>query len=154
MTEPLTRLPSRNPRDLGQAMDQRQRGSTSALEGAEASNLGSGVTGGGDATAGGGGGEGSSDYALAYGQIDQAGHDSGTPTYGALAGSINSSNKLFTVAALIYLSGTLAVWRNGVLQCQGSGTFEWVETTPGSGTFTFGTAPETGDWLLVMYRTD
>ncbi len=83
-------------------------------------------------------------------RIDQAG-GTGTPTYGALSGAINGANALFTVSANYYVSGTLKVYRNGVLLAQGSGADEWAETDPAAGTFTLGTAPKTGNWLLVEY---
>lgn len=87
-----------------------------------------------------------SDIIAAY--IDQSG---GTgDTYGALSGAVNGSNKVFTVSQGEYTSGGLRVWLNGQLQTQGSGE-DWTETTPGSGTFTFATAPETGDEITAIY---
>jgi len=85
-----------------------------------------------------------------YTQIDQVG-GTGTPTYGAITGAINGSNKVFTVSAGYYISGTLMVWLNGVLQFQGTAANEWSETSPAAGTFTFGTAPPTGSGIHVSY---
>lgn len=82
-------------------------------------------------------------------QIDQSG---GTAdTYGSLSGTINGSNTLFTVSKSEYITGTLRVFLNGQLQTQGSAE-DWVETTPASGTFTFNTAPQTGDEITVAYN--
>jgi len=82
-------------------------------------------------------------------QTDQSG---GTgDTYGVLAGAINGSNALFTVSLGSYTSGKLLVYRNGLLQTQGSAE-DWVETTPASGTFTFNSAPKTGDLITVVYN--
>lgn len=92
---------------------------------------------------GGGGGSGGSTF------IDQT-PDNGT--YGALAGLVNSSNTVFTVSQGAYLSGYLQVFRNGLLQLQGASD-DWQETTPASGTFTFNTAPTTGDIITVVYQT-
>jgi len=81
--------------------------------------------------------------------IDQTG---GTAdTYGVLAGSVNSSNKVFTTSASKYVSGSLTVYLNGQLQTQGSSE-DWVETTPASGTFTFAVAPTTGDEITAVYK--
>lgn len=81
--------------------------------------------------------------------IDQSGGTS--DTYGVLAGTINSSNTLFTVSESSYASGTLKVWLNGQLMTQGTGE-DFVETTPASGTFTFNTAPATGSLITVEYQ--
>lgn len=80
--------------------------------------------------------------------IDQT-PDNGT--YGLLSGSVNGSNTVFTVSQGSYGTGTLQVYLNGVLQEQGSGK-DWTETTPASGTFTFATAPQTGDIITVSYQ--
>jgi nitrogen fixation protein len=72
-------------------------------------------------------------------------------TYALLSGSINGSNTLFTVSQGVYISGTLVVARNGQVLTQG-GSNDWVETTPASGTFTFNTAPNTGDILTAWYN--
>lgn len=82
-------------------------------------------------------------------QIDCSGGTS--DTYGTLAGLINSSNTLYTVSLASYISGSLRVYLNGQLQTQGSSE-DWVETTPTSGTFTFATAPATGDIIIAMYQ--
>jgi hypothetical protein len=99
---------------------------------------------------GGGGSGGSSSPGAAATKIDQAG-GTGTPTYGALAGAINGSNAVFTVSSGYYVSGTVMVWLNGVLVCQGTGSNEWSETSATAGTVTFGTAPQSGDWILMQY---
>lgn len=70
-------------------------------------------------------------------------------TYGLLAGLVNDVNTLFTVSEEIYKSGTLRVFVNGVLQQNG---VSWTETTPGSGTFTFVSAPFTGDIISAIYQ--
>lgn len=70
-------------------------------------------------------------------------------TYGLLAGLVNDANTLFTVSEGIYSSGTLRVFVNGVLQQNG---VSWTETTPGSGTFTFTSAPFTGDIITAIYQ--
>ena len=72
-------------------------------------------------------------------------------TYALLSGSINGSNTLFTVSQGVYISGTLVVARNGQVLTQGASN-DWVETTPASGTFTFNTAPNTGDILTAWYN--
>jgi hypothetical protein len=72
-------------------------------------------------------------------------------TYALLTGTINGSNTLFTVSQGVYISGTLVVARNGQVLTQG-GSNDWVETTPASGTFTFNTAPNTGDILTAWYN--
>jgi len=74
----------------------------------------------------------------------------GGGTYGVLAGLVNGSNALFTVSTGAYTTGTLKVWLNGVLVRQVAGGF--AETTPGSGTFTMGVAPPTGNWLMAEYE--
>lgn len=82
-------------------------------------------------------------------QVDSSGGTS--DTYGVLSGLVNSSNKVYTVSLGSYVSGSLRVYLNGQLQTQGSAE-DWVETTPSSGTFTFATAPTTGDIIIVMYQ--
>lgn len=82
-------------------------------------------------------------------QIDSSGGTS--DTYGVLGGLVNSSNTLYTVSLGSYVSGSLEVYLNGQLQTQGTAE-DWVETTPASGTFTFNTAPQTGDVIMVGYR--
>lgn len=81
--------------------------------------------------------------------IDQAGGTS--DTYGALTGTRNGSNTVFTVSQGSYATGTLQVWRNGQLLTQGSSE-DWTETTPGSGTFTFVVAPASTDEITVAYQ--
>ena len=82
--------------------------------------------------------------------VDQAAGAS--DTYGALGGTRNGSNTLFTVSQAAYATGTLKVWRNGQLQTQGTGD-DWTETTPASGTFTFTVAPAATDDITVEYQT-
>jgi hypothetical protein len=69
-----------------------------------------------------------------------------------LSGTVNGSNAIFTVPDGVYVSGSLQVYRNGQLQTQG-GSNDFTETTPGSGTFTFVTAPLTGDVITAVYQT-
>ena len=82
-------------------------------------------------------------------QVDSNGGTS--DTYGTLSGLVNSSNTVYTVSLGSYISGSLRVYLNGQLQTQGSAE-DWTETTPSSGTFTFATAPTTGDIIIVMYQ--
>lgn len=71
-------------------------------------------------------------------------------TYGTLSGSVNSSNTVFTVSNGSYVTGSLRVFLNGQDQTQGS-SYDWTETTPSSGTFTFVTAPPTGSIIQTAY---
>lgn len=64
------------------------------------------------------------------------------------SGSVNSSNATFTTARA-YIAGSLAVFINGVAQAR---TTHFTETTPGSGIFTMGDAPTTGDIITVNYQ--
>jgi hypothetical protein len=93
---------------------------------------------------GGGGGTTASIY------IDQT-PDNGT--YGLLAGTVNGSNTVFTVAGGAYTTGKLAVYLNGQLLTQGASN-DYQETTPASGTFTFITAPVTGSIVTAVYQKD
>ncbi len=95
------------------------------------------------ATGGGGGSFGSADIT-----IDQTPSNG---TYGLLGGAVNGINTTYTVSTTIYITGTLTVYLNGLLQLQGP-LDDWQETTPGSGTFDFNTAPLTGDIITVTYR--
>lgn len=81
-------------------------------------------------------------------QIDQT-PDSGS--YGLLAGAVNGVNTAFTVSLGTYGSGKLQVYLNGLIQLQGASN-DWQETTPGSGTFNFITAPATNDIITVVYN--
>lgn len=81
--------------------------------------------------------------------IDQT-PDNGT--YGLIAGTVNGSTTVFTVSQAQYISGTLQIYLNGLIQLQGASD-DWKETTPASGTFTFNTAPLTGDIITAIYRT-
>lgn len=67
----------------------------------------------------------------------------------ALTGSVNSSNTAFTVSSGLYASGTLEVYKNGVLQPLGDAI---TQTTPASGIFNFVTAPTTGDQIIAYYN--
>ena len=80
---------------------------------------------------------------------DQSGGTS--DTYGVLAGLVNGSNTVYTVSNSVYITGTLRVYLNGQLQTQGSSE-DWVETSPEAGTFTFITAPLSGDEITVSYH--
>jgi hypothetical protein len=83
-------------------------------------------------------------------KIDQSG---GTgDTHGVLAGTINGTNKVFTVSSGAYVSGTLTVYLNGQLQTQGTGQ-DWTETSPATGTFTLIDAPVVGDEITAVYAT-
>ena len=93
---------------------------------------------------GGGGGSATAVY------IDQT-PDNGT--YGLLGGTVNGSNTVFTVAEAAYTTGELSVYLNGQLLTQGASN-DYQETTPASGTFTFITAPATGDVVTAMYQKD
>lgn len=64
-----------------------------------------------------------------------------------VTGTVNGINTLFTTLAP-YTANKLAVYRNGVRQQR---TADYTETTPASGTFTFVTAPTTGDVITVDY---
>ena len=83
-------------------------------------------------------------------QIDSSGGTS--DTYGVLTGSVNGTNRDFTVSLGEYISGSLLVFKNGVLQTQGSSE-NWIELTPASGTFRINTAPLTGDVIDVYYKS-
>lgn len=80
---------------------------------------------------------------------DQSPNPAGSQ-FGLLGGTINGSNTVFTVSNGSYATGTLVVYRNG--QKVDAGTI-WSETSPGSGTFTFVTAPLTTDTIAAEYNT-
>ena len=80
--------------------------------------------------------------------IDQTGATGAT--YGTLAGLVNGTNLIFTASNGSYNSGALAVYLNGQLLTQGTDA-DWTETAPASGTFTFATAPITGDRIIAVY---
>ena len=82
-------------------------------------------------------------------QVDCSGGTS--DTYGILAGTINGSNKVFTVSLGRYVSGSLQLYLNGQLLTQGTSE-DWTETTPTSGTFTLTDAPILGDVLIAFYK--
>lgn len=81
---------------------------------------------------------------------DQAGGTS--DTYGALGGTRNGSNQVFTVSQGTYRTGTLKVSKNGQLLTQGSSE-DWVETSTSTGTFTLAIAPSADDELTAEYET-
>lgn len=64
------------------------------------------------------------------------------------SGSINSSNTVFTTSRA-YIGGTLEVFLNGLSQLR---TTDFVETTPGSGIFTFTVAPTSGDTVTASFQ--
>lgn len=66
-----------------------------------------------------------------------------TPT-----GSVNGSNAAFTTSKG-YVSGTLEVYVNGLLQAK---TTHATEVSPTAGTFTLDVAPSTGDIVRVSYQ--
>lgn len=80
--------------------------------------------------------------------IDQSGGTS--DSYGVLSGSVNGSNYTFTVSQGKYISGSLEVYLNGQLQTQGSSE-DWVEANPLNGSFSFNTAPISGDLITAKY---
>lgn len=99
----------------------------------------------------GSGGSGSITNYVNVQQIDQ------TPaggSYGLLSGTVNSINGLFTVSHGSYVTGSLLVLVNGPGQTQGV-TYDWTETSPGSGTFTFnaGSIPISGSTVQAIYIT-
>jgi hypothetical protein len=67
-----------------------------------------------------------------------------TPT-----GTVNGVTTAFTVLQAKYVANTLEVFINGLQQTK---TTDYAETTPGSGIFTFVTAPVTGDVVKVSYQ--
>lgn len=79
--------------------------------------------------------------------IDQT-PDNGT--YTLLSGLVNNSNTIYYVSAGSYISGSLQVFLNGQFQTQGS-SYDWIETTPSGGSFTFITAPATNDIITAIY---
>lgn len=81
-------------------------------------------------------------------QIDQT-PDNGT--YNAIIGAVDGLNTDFQVSQLVYLTGKLEVYLNGFMQLQGASD-DWVELSPGSGTFRFNTAPAINDVITVVYQ--
>ncbi|MDL2342317.1 MAG: hypothetical protein QFB87_04550 [Patescibacteria group bacterium] len=67
-----------------------------------------------------------------------------TPT-----GTVNGATTLFTTLQAKYVANSLEVFLNGVAQIK---TTDYAETSPGAGTFTFTTAPVTGDVVRVNYQ--
>jgi len=83
-----------------------------------------------------------------YNYMDQTG---GTgDTCGVIAGAMNSVNTDFEVAQHAYISGSLQVYLNGILQLQGTAE-DWVELIPASGTFRMNVAPASTDEITVSY---
>ncbi|AGO49464.1 structural protein [Cellulophaga phage phi4:1] len=78
-----------------------------------------------------------------YNNIFRDSSDSG------LTGTIDGTNTSFTVSNGSYNPGTLNVFVEGQLFVDGHGV---IETTPGTGVFTFEIAPETGTSLYVTYQ--
>lgn len=66
-----------------------------------------------------------------------------TPT-----GTVNGSNTLFTTLQGKYIASSLEIFINGLQQIK---TTDYTETNPTIGTFTFVTAPLTGDVVKVAY---
>lgn len=64
------------------------------------------------------------------------------------SGSVNGSNTSYTTAKG-YVSGTLQVYVNGLLQAP---TTHVTEVSPSAGTFTLDAAPSTGDIVRVSYQ--
>lgn len=67
----------------------------------------------------------------------------------AVSGLVNSSNTVFTVAKGSYVANTLEVYVGGSQKVRGT---DYTETSPGSGTFTFTSAPTTGAIIRVNYQ--
>jgi hypothetical protein len=67
-----------------------------------------------------------------------------TPT-----GTVTGTTTLFTTLQTKYVANTLEVFVNGIQQARGT---DYAETSPGNGTFTFSTAPATGDIVRVNYQ--
>ena len=105
--------------------------------------IGDGTIGNPLVAVGGGGGGGGTYF------VDQT-PDNGT--YGLLLGNVDGINTQYTVSQGSYITGKLEVFRNGLIQLQGA-TDDWVETTPGSGTFDFNVAPLAGSIITVVYQT-
>lgn len=68
---------------------------------------------------------------------------------GSLSGSVNGSNAAFTVSESVYAVNTLEVYLNGILQPLGDAI---TQTNPSAGTFSFVTAPSTGDQIVANYQ--
>lgn len=64
-------------------------------------------------------------------------------------GSIDGSNAVFTVPMGSYIANSLIITVNGIFQAR---TIDFTETTPGSGVFTFTTAPLIGDIVRLTYQ--
>lgn len=95
------------------------------------------------ASSGGGGGGGNNLM------VDQTPLGTGS-TYGLLGGAIGGTT--FQVSAGSYVSGTLVVELNGIVQLQGAGD-DFVETDPATGTFDFVAPTVAGDVVTVQYQT-
>lgn len=78
--------------------------------------------------------------------------DGTNSNYWVLNWLVNGVNTVFTVSNWEYVSWTLKVSRNGKWLVQWDSE-DWTETNPATWTFTFNTAPETGDELTVSYIT-
>ena len=69
-------------------------------------------------------------------------------TGNGLVGTQNGSNTAFTTSQSSYVAGSLLVFVSGFPMSAGNGI---TETTPGSGIFTFDTAPESYDIIIAQY---
>ena len=82
------------------------------------------------------------------GFIDQTG---GTgDTHGIVTPAPNGAITDFTTGQAGYISGTLRVFLNGVLQVQGTAE-DWKELVPANGTFRMNIAPEATDEITITY---
>lgn len=81
--------------------------------------------------------------------IDQT-PDNGS--YDLLIGDVDGINTTFTVSQGEYPTGKLVVALNGQIMEQGA-TEDFVETSPGVGTFDFVVAPQVGDVITAFYST-
>lgn len=87
------------------------------------------------------------DYVIAAGWI--VGGSNSFITEESPTGTINGTNKVFTTVNNTYVANSLEIYLNGLKQLRGT---DYTETTPSSGTFTFVTAPLTGDIIRVNYQ--
>lgn len=106
----------------------------------------------GSVVGGGTSGSGGTNYYFGSTYVDQTGDTTGS-SYGQLFGDVDGANTTFVVSQGQYLSESLEVYRNGLLQVQGSGSSaNWVETSAGSGIFDFSVAPLAGDVVTAVYK--
>lgn len=121
------------------------RGSSAGSGVVEEIVLGSGLSLSGNTLSASGGGGGGPAPTIKIAQTPDNG------TYGLLSGAVNGTNTVFTVPEAVYVSGTLQVYRNGQLLTQGASN-DFQETNATIGTFTFLTAPLTGDVITAVYQ--